>query len=90
MADPAGGFYFTDMGHHVVRWVTPSGTITTIAGTPETLGFSGEGGPARQAMIYSPKGLAMDTSVNLYLADTLNNRIRMLTRQKAAFLPVVD
>ncbi len=80
VADTAGGFYFTDMGHHVVRWVTPSGTITTIAGTPETLGFAGDGGPARQARIYSPKGLARDSAGNLYLADTLNNRIRRLGR----------
>ena len=51
------------------------GIISTVAGTDEC-GYSGDNGPATQAMIYYPEGIACDDQGNLYIADTLNQRIR--------------
>ena len=53
--------------------VTPGGTITTIAGTGRLgvsgAGFSGDGGPATRATLYSPQAVALDRKGNLYIAD---------------------
>ena len=61
-----------------MRKVTPAGTITTVAGNG-TSGYGGDGGAAASAQIYTPVGLAVDGSGNLYIADFNNNRIRMVT-----------
>ena len=58
-----------------VRKVTPSGTISTVAGG-NGIGFSGDGGPATQAQLDQPLGLAVDSAGNLYIADFGNNRVR--------------
>ncbi len=73
--DSLGNYYFSDFGHHRVRKVTPSGVISTVAGTG-IAGFSGDGGPATAATLRNPRGLALDTLGNLYIADFLNHRIR--------------
>lgn len=52
-----------------------TGIITTVAGNG-TSGFSGDGGPATAASIYSPFGVAVDTSGNLYISDFGNYRVR--------------
>ncbi len=58
---------------------SPNGPkITTIAGTG-TAGYSGDGGPATSAELNQPSGVAVDSAGNLYIADTYNNRIRMVT-----------
>lgn len=49
--------------------------VTTVAGNGRT-GYSGDGGPATQASLYRPGGLALDASGGLYIADTLNHRVR--------------
>jgi uncharacterized protein (TIGR03437 family) len=77
--DAAGNLYIADSINHVVRKVTTGGTITTIAGTGEAGGFSGDGGLATQAELYYPDGLAVDSVGNLYIADSGNNRIRVVT-----------
>ena len=74
-ADKAGNLYIADTGNNRIRRVDPSGIITTIAGTGEA-GFSGDGGPATEAMLKWPPGVAVDDAGNLYIADTGNNRIR--------------
>jgi RHS repeat-associated protein len=66
-----------------IRRVTPGGIADTIAGMVQDCGYSGDSsplapGPATQAQLYSPSGLAVDPSGNIYLADTHNNRIRVL------------
>ena len=73
--DAAGYLYIADYYNHRIRRVDPSGIITTIAGSGEQ-GFSGDGGPAVEAMMSAPKGVAVDTAGNLYIADYFNNRIR--------------
>ena len=73
--DSAGNLYIADQGNGVIRKVNPSGTITSVAGNNE-VGYSGDNGPATQATLYAPSGVALDSTGNLYIADTGNNRIR--------------
>ena len=58
--------------------VTLAGVIQTVAGTG-IYGFSGDGGPALSARLAAPRGLAVDQAGNLYVADTNNASVRMLT-----------
>ena len=77
-ADGAGNLYIADTANHRIRKVDAAGTITTMAGTgTESFGgSSGDGGPAVDAQLNSPWGLALDGAGNLYIADAGNNRIR--------------
>lgn len=77
LLDPAGNLYVTDNGNNVVRRIDTQGIITTVAGNG-IAGFAGDGGPALQASLNSPKGLALDANGNLYIADTVNSVIRMV------------
>ncbi|MFB6259719.1 MAG: SMP-30/gluconolactonase/LRE family protein, partial [Thiohalorhabdaceae bacterium] len=70
-----GAVYIADPGDQRVRRVSPDGTITTIAGTGAA-GFGGDGGPADQAQLNGPQGLALGPDGGLYIADTGNHRIR--------------
>ena len=72
--DSAGNLYIADTGNNCIREVS-SGMIATVAGD-EAFGFSGDGGPATSASLYSPGGVAVDSGGNLYIADTYNERIR--------------
>jgi len=72
-----GTVYFTDSRNHRIRQILKNGTIETIAGTGEA-GFGGDGGPAQSAKLNHPKGLSIDKIGNLYVADSGNNRIRMI------------
>ncbi|HEX5431705.1 MAG TPA: IPT/TIG domain-containing protein [Bryobacteraceae bacterium] len=76
--DAAGNLYIADSGNQVIRKVDPSGVITTIAGNG-TPGFSGDNGPATQASLNYPSGVAVDAAGNLYIADRNNFRIRMVS-----------
>ena len=74
--DAAGNLLFCDTLNHVIRKVdSRTGTISRVAGTG-TRGFDGDGGPAIQASFNSPRGLAVDRSGNLFIADEKNHRIR--------------
>jgi sugar lactone lactonase YvrE len=73
--DGAGNTYVSDTANHRVRLVAASGAISTVAGTG-TPGFSGDGALAVNAQLHSPQGLALDSAGNLYIADSLNFRIR--------------
>jgi len=73
--DSAGNLYLADTNNHRIRKVNTGGTITTIAGTGEA-GYSGDGGAATSAKLYQPRGIAIDSADNLYIADYYNNRIR--------------
>lgn len=75
--DTAGDLYIAEANHHVIRRVDTAGRITTVAGTGEQ-GFSGDGGSALSATLDSPTGIAVDPKNNLYIADTHNDRIRLI------------
>ena len=75
--DSGGNIYIGNTDNHRIRKVDSAGTITTIAGTGES-GDGGDGGPAIQATLYYPRGVAVDSTGNLYIADTRNNRIRKI------------
>jgi uncharacterized protein (TIGR03437 family) len=72
--DKAGNIYFSDIVTNRVRKVA-RGLINTVAGSGVE-GFSGDGGPALQAALNTPRNLAFDAAGNLYIADYANNRVR--------------
>jgi hypothetical protein len=73
--DGAGNLYIADSYNNRVRKVAADGTIVTVAGNG-TAGNSGDGGPAANAQLGIPKGVALDSAGNLYIADLDNSRIR--------------
>jgi RHS repeat-associated protein len=75
---PDGSLYISDSGNDRIRKVTLDGNITTIAGTGVG-GFSGDGGPASQARLNSPSGIAIASDGSLYIADSANRRIRKVS-----------
>jgi gliding motility-associated-like protein len=75
--DGAGNLYIADSQNQRIRKVTTAGIISTIAGTG-TGGYSGDGGAATAAEINWPWGLAIHPPGNLYMADNVNNRVRMI------------
>lgn len=77
--DPSGNVYVADTYNLRVRRIDPSGVITTVAGTG-SYGFSGDLGPATAAKLAYPWGIAVGGPLNsLVIADSQNNRIRMVT-----------
>src|SRR5437867_2281477 len=76
--DPAGNLYIADITNNRIRKVTSGGTISTYAGSG-SFGFSGDGGPATDAQLGVPVGVALDPAGNLYIADHDNARIRKVT-----------
>ena len=79
--DKAGNLYVADSLNNRVRVIAPSGIIGTFAGTGDVgnVGFFGDGGPATQASLFMPLGVAADSSGNVYIADTAHNMIRKVT-----------
>ncbi|MGE0871483.1 MAG: hypothetical protein AB7P03_23185 [Kofleriaceae bacterium] len=75
--DSAGNLYVGDTLNHRVRRIDSNGIITTVAGTG-TPGYSGDLGPAISAQLAYPHGVAIDAVGNLYVADTLNHRVRKI------------
>ncbi|MBI4237965.1 MAG: hypothetical protein HY696_06060 [Deltaproteobacteria bacterium] len=75
--DPHGNIYIADPGAHVIRRVDPSGIILTIAGNG-TAGSSGDTGLATAARLNVPEDVAVDSLGYVYIADTLNHRIRRI------------
>ena len=73
--DGAGNLYIADANNSRIRKVDSEGVISTVAGNG-THGFSGDRGPATEAQLNGPNGVAVDGSGNLYIADTPNHRIR--------------
>lgn len=90
--DSAGNLYIAETQGNHIRRVSPSGIISTIAGSglygpiasydnladPAEHGYTGDGGPATSAKLNSPFAVAVDSSSNLYLADLANSAVRLL------------
>jgi len=76
--DSAGNVFVPDWGNHLVVKVAPTGILTVVAGSGVP-GFSGDGGPATLASLARPRGVAVDTGGNLYIADEGNNRVRKMS-----------
>jgi uncharacterized protein (TIGR03437 family) len=77
LVDASGNLIIADTQNRRIRLVNTSGVITTIAGTG-VQGFSGDGGPALQAMVWQVVDLAIDTSGGIYFADSSAQRIRKI------------
>ncbi|GAB6985256.1 NHL domain-containing protein [Nocardioides pyridinolyticus] len=70
--------YIADSDSHCIRRVNlKTGVIRRMAGTTEK-GFSGDGGPAGEAQLYQPRGLSVTPGGDLLIADTLNDRVRLV------------
>jgi hypothetical protein len=78
LSTPDGGFYIADSGMNVIRQVSPTGTITTVAGTPGPPGEAGDGGPATAALLNTPAAVA-PISGGVLIADEGNGLIREMT-----------
>ncbi len=76
--DGAGNMYIADNENNRIRKVTTAGIITTVAGTGAQ-GYSGDGGQATAAELYTPTGIALDAAGNLYIVDEDNFVIRKVT-----------
>ncbi|MBL8211411.1 MAG: hypothetical protein JNK87_11895 [Bryobacterales bacterium] len=76
-ADPVRRMiYVSDLDNHCVRQITEDGTISTKAGICVRSGFAGDGGPATEALLTRPLGLAVDSTGALFISDLGNRRIR--------------
>jgi len=76
--DGAGDVFIADTLSHRLREVTPAGVIATVAGTGAA-GYSGDGAAAAAAALYAPAGVAVDGAGDVFIADTGNHAIRMVT-----------
>ncbi len=77
--DASSNIYFTQGVGSVVRKISNTRIITTVAGNG-TGGFSGDGGPATSAEMYNPQGVAIDSYGNIYVSDDQNQRIRKINK----------
>jgi DNA-binding beta-propeller fold protein YncE len=80
--DKFGNLYIADTGNNTIRKVDQQGIITTIAGRSgacDLYAFGGDGGPATQARLSFPFGVAVRDDSTIYIADTGNNRVREIT-----------
>jgi len=75
--DAAKNIYVSDINNHTIRLILPNGQVTTIAGSK----FGFQDGLALNAAFGVVRGMCVDSSGNLYIADETNNRIRRLTTQ---------
>jgi sugar lactone lactonase YvrE len=75
--DAGDNVYVADMNNNTIRKITSEGVVTTLAGTAGKQGHSDGTGAA--ASFVDPEGIAVDTSGNVYVADTFNDTIRKIT-----------
>lgn len=76
-ADNAGNIYVADSSNSVIRKITPAGVVTTLAGAAGLWGSANGTGAA--ARFFSPNGIATDSAGNVYVADTSNSMIRIIS-----------
>jgi hypothetical protein len=87
-ADASGNVFIADTYNNVIRMVNSSGVINTVAGDGPaqngcggSAGYSGDGGPATQAQLNCPVGVAVDAAGNFYIADYANAALRVVNTQ---------
>ena len=83
--DSGGNLYISDASNSRIRVVSPAGVITTLAGNG-TKGLFGDGGPAANAWLNFPMGIDSDTVGNLFIADSANDRIRVVLANRPSLL----
>ncbi|MBX2907117.1 MAG: Ig-like domain-containing protein, partial [Taibaiella sp.] len=76
--DCDGNTFIADFENAVIRKVSPTGVITTVAGNG-TIGYSGDGGPATNARMSNPTGITMDAGGNVYFSDFNNHVVRRIS-----------
>jgi len=84
--DASGDVYVADTDNDIIRKVSPSGVVTTIAGLAGIGGFVDDVGS--NARFQGPQGLAIDGAGNLYVADTSNHTIRKVVLSTGAVTTV--
>ena len=77
--DATGNLYIADDPRGCFRKINPEGIVTTFAGIPGKQGNGGDGGPANQALLNVPFGVAVDAAGNVWIADTGNAENRVVT-----------
>jgi uncharacterized protein (TIGR03437 family) len=85
--DPSGNLYIADTGNNRVRLVAPNGNIATIAGTGQAT-YNGDNGPALQTDLYNPAGLALDGQGNIWVSDTGNDRVCLMSATQTVVTPL--
>jgi sugar lactone lactonase YvrE len=85
--DGFGNLFIADTWNNRIRMVTPSGIIDTVVGGGVNT-YLGDGGPAYDAILNSPHGVAVDASGKLFIADTFDNRIRKVADSSSPLLVV--
>jgi uncharacterized protein (TIGR03437 family) len=76
--DANGNLYIADKGNNRIRKVNSGGVIETLAGGDKP-GFTGDGGPSQNALLFQPYQLALDSRGNVFFADYGNARVREIT-----------
>lgn len=79
--DAAGNVYVADTDNHTIRQVTPAGAVTTLAGLAGAAGNTD--GPGDNARFSEPRGVAVDATGNVFVADTGNAAVRQITPARA-------
>ena len=76
---PKGNVYFSERYQNTIRKITPRGVIVLVAGHGGVRGYGGDGGAATRAKLDDPQGIAFDDGGRLFVADTGNRRVRVVT-----------
>jgi sugar lactone lactonase YvrE len=76
--DSADNVYVSDANAAIYK-ITQAGAVSVFAGTPGSTGFAGDGGPATSAKLYRPTGLAFNGNGNLFIVDSYNYRVRIVS-----------
>ena len=77
---PDGELYVADSGNHCIRVIGTDGRIDTFAGRCGEAGIDGDGGPAEDALLNTPCGVAVDDAGHVYVSDSNNQVIRKIAR----------
>lgn len=87
--DKAGNLFIADTGNHAIRRIATDGTLTTLGGIE---GYTGDGGPAALSQFSRPLGTAVDSTGNVFVADSGNSAIRALrpSAQTVAIAAIAD